>query len=288
MIHPHPIHDYTSVNNATGEWWPKTFDAFVAELEHLKRNAETANSLLLFRGHSKRNWRLDSSFVRAIKSSLFKADPEYGFSDRLRDTAELNTTLSSLLLLKFGTIVVPSAELVRVAESEGIDPWFELMKRYQQYPNEDLAPFGGTNLVDWSKSSDIALYFANEARNGAGAIFVCDATATGKTLQAILVEAVLGKIQEQITRRESNGVPLLFSPLRQIAYQRAKNQQAVYFAQMDLRIDLSEHWRIQEQAAPHEAIVLKIILPEGSERSCDRYLASKGIDSSFIYPDGRS
>ena len=286
MFRPQPIHVDTSVDDATREWSPKNFEAFLAEIERLKHDAATTRSLLLFRGHSKRTWRLDSSFVRAIKSSLFKADPEHGFSERLRNTAELNTTLSSLLLLKFGTIVVPSAELNRVAESDGIDPWFELMKRYQQYPNEDLAPFGGTNLVDWSQSSDVALYFANEARNGAGAIFVCDATATGKTLQRVSVETILANIQEQIARREPNGVPLLFSPPRQIAYERAKNQQAVYFAQMDLRIDLLEHWRIQEQASPQEAIALKIVLPQGSEESCDRYLASKGINGSFIYPDG--
>ena len=285
MKNPQPSQYGTSVHPATREWLPQTFEAFIAEIEHLKRGAETVKSLLLFRGHSKRIWRLDSSFVRAIKTCLFQIDPVHGFATRLRDSAELNTTLSSLLLLKFGTIVEPSAELIKVAENDGVDPWFELMKRYQQYPNEDPTPFGGTNLIDWSKSCDVALHFANEERNGAGAIFVCDATATGKTLQRVPVETILGKVQEQMARGEANGVPLLFSPERQIAYQRAKNQEAVYFAQMDLRIDLMEHWRIQEQTNAQEVIALKVVLPAGSEQSCKSYLASKGINSSFIYPD---
>lgn len=96
---------------------------------------------------------------------------------------------------------------------------------------------------------------------------------------------ILAKVRKQVLNGLPNGSPLLFSPNRQIAYKRAKNQQAAYFAQMDLRLDLMELWRLQEQEKPEEVIVVKIVLPPGSQHECAAYLESKGIDEAFIYPD---
>ncbi|WP_353237276.1 hypothetical protein [Limnohabitans sp.] len=92
-------------------------------------------------------------------------------------------------------------------------------------------------------------------------------------------------MREQVKNGSANGRPLLFSPSKQIAYQRAKNQQAIYFAQMELRLDLLELWRMQEQEMDGEVIAIKIVLPTGSQEECARYLASKGINKSFVYPD---
>lgn len=285
MKHLAPVHRSTRTNPKTGEWLPHSFDACLLELDHLQRVAAETNVLLLFRGHSRREWRLDSTFVRSVKSRLLDMDPVDGFAQHLWHSGDLNATLSNLLLLKFGTLVGPSAELLSVAAKDNVDPWFELMKRYQQYPNEDELPLKGTNLLDWSQSCDVALYFANEHREGSGAVFVCDATATGKTLQTVPVAEILAKVRAQVMQGLPNGAPLLFSPRRQIAYQRAKNQQAVYFAQMDLRLDLLELWRLQEQANPGETIAVKVVLPPGSEQECVAYLASKGMNRAFIYPD---
>jgi hypothetical protein len=287
MKHPVPVHESTRTHPKTGEWLPHSFEACLVELEHLKRVAAESNALLLFRGHSRREWRLDSTFVRSVKSQLLDMNPVDGFAQHLWHSADLNASLSNLLLLKFGTLVGPSAELLTVAAKDDVDPWFELMKRFQQYPNEDELPLKGTNLVDWSQSCDVALYFANEHREteGSGAIFICDATATGKTLQTIPVADILAKVRAQVMQGLPNGAPLLFSPKRQIAYQRAKNQQAVYFAQMDLRLDLLEVWRLQEQQNLGETIVVKVVLPPSSEQECAGYLASKGIKREFLYPD---
>jgi len=139
----------------------------------------------------------------------------------------------------------------------------------------------GTNLIDWSRSCDVALYFANQDRQGAGAIFVCDATSTGKTLQTVPVAEILAKVRMQVMQGLPNGSPLLFSPKAQIAYQRAKNQQAVYFAQMDLRLDLMEHWRLQGKANSGETIAVKLVLPPGSEQDCDAYLGSRGVKETL-------
>jgi hypothetical protein len=188
-------------------------------------------------------------------------------------------------LLKFGTLLQPSAELKDVEAVHGVDAWFELMKRYQQYPKEDIPVLRGTNFLDWSQSSDVALYFANEGRSGHGALFVCDATATGKTLQRLPVIDILHKVREQLMKGQANGAPLLFSPARQIANLRAKNQQAVYFAQMDLRLGLSELWRLRELRVGQETILVKLVLPRGTEDEANDYLLRKGIDQAFIYPD---
>ena len=285
MKRPVPVAAGTKIHPQTGEWLPQSFADCLTELESLNGMATEAQALLFYRGHSRREWRLDSTFVRTVKARLLDMAPTDGFAKHVRQSGDLNTMLSSLLLLKFGSFSGPSAELLSVEAEHGVDAWFELMKRFQQHPNEDMQVLKGTNLLDWSRSSDVALYFANERRESAGALFVCDATATGKTLQVIPVADILAKIREQVMNGLPNGSPLLFSPKRQIAYQRAKNQQAVYFAQMELRLDLLEMWRIHEQENPEETIVVKIVLPPGSQHECAAYLDSKGINEAFIYPD---
>lgn len=267
---------------------PKSFDDVLAEVLHLNAIAAQSKHLLLYRGQSNRDWRLDSTFVRTVKAQLLRMNPADGFSDRLRKSADLNSMLSSLLLLKFGTLTEPSAELHAAADEHGVDPWFELMKRYQQYPDEDMRELRGTNLIDWSRSYDVALHFANESRRGPGALFICDATAMGKTLQIVPVVEILAKIRTQLKNGAANGLPLLFSPKKQIAYERAKNQQAVYFAQMDLRLDLLESWRVYETALKDETILIKIVLPAGSESDCECHLTKSGVARSFIYPDAKA
>ena len=269
----------------TREWLPESLDALLAEIDTLKLRAAEEKRLLIYRGHRRREWRLDATFARSVKSRLFGMEAYDGFSARLRDSGDLNSALTSLLLLKFGTLLGPSAELKTVESEHGVDAWFELMKRYQQYPEEDVLALAGTNFLDWSQSSDVALFFGNDGRDGEGALFVCDATATGKSLQMLSVVEVLRKVREQLMRGEANGLPLLFSPPKQIANQRAKNQQAVYFAQMELRLDMLESWRLQELSKDDESIILKIVIPRGTEGDLRKYLEAKNIAEPFIYPD---
>jgi hypothetical protein len=280
-----PIHPATRVHVRTREWLPDSAEGLFAELDSLKLRAAADRRLLLYRGHRCREWRLDSTFVRSVKTKMFGMQAHEGFSARLRDSGDLNAALTSLLLFKFGTLLAPSEELREAEAEHGLDAWFELMKRYQQYPEEDIPAPSGTNFLDWSKSADAALYFANEQREREGAIFVCDATATGKTLQVSPAIDILNRIREQFMRGQSNGVPLLFSPPRQISNQRAKNQQAVYFAQMELRLDMLEAWRLQESVLPDETIILKMVLPSGSQAQVAKYLTERGVIESFIYPD---
>jgi hypothetical protein len=178
----------------------------------------------------------------------------------------------------------PSPELFALVEKTGVDPWFEFMKRLQQYPGEDPTYFKGTFLIDWTRKLDVAMYFANESREGDGAVWICDVSATGKTLQVLPVERIMQRMEELRLRDASLGIPLIFHPKKQIAQKKATNQDAVYVAQMDLRVDLSEVWNnLQNHQA--EKILIKVILPAGTNEECAHYLNEKGITRDFVFPD---
>ncbi len=278
-----PKHLNTQVNPDTKEWIPQSFAAFLDELQHIR--VIRADSLLLYRGHRERDWVLDSTFVRSCKQALLGLPSEARLSEFVANSIELHYSLLNLLLLKYGVLVRPSRELEDIAENDGIDAWFELMKRYQQYPEEDLAHLKGSHILDWSQSPDIALYFANLNRNREGAVFVCDATAAGNVLQVQLVGHILDEMKREGNAGQALGCPLLFHPNTQIKCDRAKNQQAVYFAQMDMRFDLEISWRAVENENGGKAILVKLVIPSGSNAEVQSYLQDKGIVDAFLFPD---
>lgn len=110
---------------------------------------------------------------------------------------------------------------------------------------------------------------------------------TGKTLQTIPVAEILGKMKGKILNNEGVGIPLMFHPGKQIACERASNQGAVYFAQMDLRVDLSEIWSLYERENNiDENIFIKLVLPAtASSKECTKWLEEKGVTRGFLFPD---
>ena len=199
--------------------------------------------LTLFRGQRERKWLLDSTFARTCKRIIFGIEPwETIRFKEFRLSVEHQQVLLNLFFFKFDFVARPSQELQGLEETNGIDPWFEFMKRLQQYPEEDSSHLKGSFILDWTKNLDVAIYFANEAREGEGALWIADVTATGKTLQIIKVKEILDKMGDAGSRNASLGIPLIFYPQKQLAQKRATNQDPVYIAQMDLRADLSEVW----------------------------------------------
>ena len=284
-----PTHPGTSVNLQTKEWIPNSFNGFLHELNHIATSCKRAHSLALFRGHRKREWLLDSTFVRSFKRTLFGVQLEdKQLSKHIVESSDLHRTLLSLFFLKFGVLMHPSDELQAAVVPHNVDEWFELMKRIQQYPEENVDGdflIKGTNILDWTRSQDVALYFANEIRNGEGAIYICNATATGKTLQIIPVGEILEKMKASENTHNCLSMPLIFCPPHQISDVRTKNQQAVYFAQMDLRYDLESAWRLYKEKFGGECVIAKLVLPHGTESEASEYLFEKGITKEFIYPD---
>jgi len=278
-----PLCQSTMIGIDPHEWIPTSFEDFLLELGHITKACSGNNPLPLFRGHADRAWLLDSTFVRTCKKKLFDVPAHSKIADSIRQPIVYHMVLLNLLLLKFGILAQPSLELKRLEEEHDIDAWFELIKRCQQYPEEDHPQFKGTFVLDWTKSQDVALFFLNKDRTGDGAIWICDAPATGKTLQTIKVEAILDLMHEKGNVGNALGVPLMFSPKKQIKQQRANNQQAVYIAQMELRYDLAEMWAAQEKQ--DEYIFIKLILPAGTQEYCSAYLLKKGITEAWIFPD---
>jgi hypothetical protein len=203
--------------------------------------------------------------------------------DQFRLSTNHQQILLNLFFLKFDFLARPTDKLFELERQHGIDPWFEFLKRIQQYPEEDHNHFKGSFILDWTRNPDVAIYFANESRAHEGALWILDATATGKTLQLVKVAEILKKMDEFGRNDKSLGVPLLFYPKKQLAHNRAKNQDPVYIAQMDLRVDLSEVWANFEN--PDERIFIKLVLPAGTDGEFAQYLEDRGLNRDFIFPD---
>ena len=129
------------------------------------------------------------------------------------------------------------------------------------------------------------MFFANDKRVCDGALFVCDATSTGLTHQKIPLGEILELMDQKGNGDSSLGIPLLIQPSRHIANQRPNNQEAVYFAQMDMRYDLETIWKKYSRENGGNRIILKVILPSNLVSEINNYLHEKGIDEKFIYPD---
>ena len=274
----------TKIGMYPWEWIPENFNDFVQELDAILSHCREIEHMVLFRGHRERKWLLDSTFARSLKKVVFGIDPWDRLLNDFRLSLQHQQIVLNLFFFKFGTMTFPSEELLTLERTEGIDAWFEWMRRLQQYPEEDKLPLNGTFLIDWTRNSDAAIYFANDRRIGEGAVWICDATATGKTLHRdITVGEILQKMEEQRESNASIGVPLIFHPRKQVAQKRATNQDAVYIAHMDLRIDLSEVWdNLQKQG---ERIFVKLVLPAGTNEECSQYLIKKGVSKEFLFPD---
>jgi hypothetical protein len=281
----------TIVGSDPHEWTPKNFEDFLKELEHITNSCE--GRCPLFRGHADSKWLLESSFVRTCKKLLLNIEPHIIVSKEIKESIEYHQALFGLLLLKYDVLVRPSVKLRQIEQHDDIDAMFELMKRYQQYPEEDVATLKGTFLIDWSKKKEVGLFFANcdsneqciKDRKTDGALFICDTTATGKTIQGTTkVEEIIEKMIKAQNENKAFGCPLLFYPPKQILCQRGNNQDAIYWAQMDLRYDLEEIWKLQEKNDnKNQYIFIKLILPYESQKECAEYLITRKITHSYLY-----
>jgi hypothetical protein len=284
-----PLLPTTTRGNSSWEWVPADFRSFVQELSHIASHCKNINHLALYRGHRQRDWLIDCTFVRHVKEHILGVHPTSILRRDYRLSSAYQRLMGELFLYKFGTSTAPHSGLLNIAEEKGLDPWFEYMKRIQQYPKEDIGQLRGSFLIDWSQRPEIGAYFANDFRrnDSDGAILVADIAAIGAVLhQDIQVGDILQTFEEALHSDKPMGLPLVFYPRKQIACARAKNQDAVYIAQMDLRCDLAEIWKkLESERQDSEIVFLKLILPRGTVKECAEWLEAKGIDEAFIYPD---
>lgn len=266
-------------------WEPDSFENCLRELEHASAVLSHSNHLILYRGQRDSSWLIDSTIARNLKQNWLRTPFGHQFNQRAQNTLELHRLLVSAVLWKFGNVIGPNPELLALEQQDQeLDSWFELMKRLQQYPEKekDWEGLPGTPLVDWSLSPDIGLFFANRHRTSSqsGAVFIVDATEIGPIQMTIKVAEIL-RILEKTLHDRSPGLPLLFCPPKQTMMLRANRQSTRYFAHMDLRYDLSEIWRIHEESI-RKRILLRFILPTGTDAAIANYLHQKGLDESFV------
>ena len=234
-----PISANTVVRNDGHEWIPRDFGDSLIELEHVIGSCPGSSPL--FRGHADTKWLLESSFVRTCKKVLFGKEPHVRLSEEIRGSVEYHQALFGLLLLKHRLLARPSDELEALESEKDIDATFELLKRCQQYPSEDKTALKGTFFLDWSQNRNVGLFFANLAgdancprpRASDGALFICDKTATGKTLMTLNVEKIIDLMVKARNEGRAFGCPLLFHPPKQLSYLQGERQAAVYWAQME-------------------------------------------------------
>ena len=288
-----PICSDTIVGVDPHEWIPRNFQDFLKELNHITNSCK--GNCPLFRGHADSRWLLESSFVRTCKKMLLDIEPHIRPSEEIRKSVEYHQALFGLLLLKYDVLIKSDAKFkeYKILEStHNIDALYDLMRYYQQYPEKDIFHLRGTFFLDWSQNKDVGVFFTNfdsnehcmKNRKTDGALFICDKTATGKTLQTIKVEEVINKMIEAQNENNAFGCPLLFYPPKQNHIQRANNQDAIYWAQMDLRYDLEDIWKLQEKDKDEEqCIFIKLILPYESQKECAKYLITQKITHSYLF-----
>jgi len=270
---------------------PTSFRNFLVELDHAAAACEGADPATFFRGQSNYEWPLDSSFVRFAIPRLFGLSAYQMLSKSIRQSKEFHRTISSLLLLKFGTLSKPSDEAVNTEKSHNIDPWYEFLKNLQQYPEKDSF-IKGTFLIDWTGKRDIALYFATfdgrgssrEITNMHGAVWVLDAVATGKTWQTNKLGELLQLMASPEHFNAEKTFPLIYHPKNQTHQPRAVNQMPVYVAQMDYRYDLADLWAAYENKKK-KRLFITIIMTENLKSDSARYLEKNGLVEELVYPE---
>jgi len=293
MTLPHPKLKSTVFNVNNRVWKPTSLNNLRAEIDHISKVGGKNNSLILYRGQRNNNWPLDSTFVRNCISTMLGIKNYTKLPSYIRKRSSFHRAITSLLLMKFDKFVAPSKEAYKKEQSDGIDPFFELFKNIQQYPEKyDESPFiKGTNFIDWTNTTDIALYFATfegksdtrKISTGDGAIWAYDASSTGNILKN-----KVGKILDNMNTYEFlNGkkiqLPLMFHPQKQTNQHRASNQKPVYIAQMNFSFNLSEVWE-QYEKANNRKVFLKIQIHEGLKKKLANHLESKGVLEEHVYP----
>jgi len=273
------------------EWEPSSFESFLIKLDHIISSCEGDDPVPLFRGQTNYEWLVDSTFVRYCIQHIFDIFDYYILKKEIRQSVSFHRTIASLILLKFGTVWKPSNESIERERIDDIDPWFELLKNLQQYPERDHF-INGTFLLDWSLSKDIALYFATYSGKGEsrvispghGALWICDAAATGKTLQTKKLGEILSLMSGEKYLNGNRTFPLLFHPPKQTFQPRSINQVPVYIAQMDYRYDVADVWSGFEHQN-NKRIFIKLILNEGLKHDAAEYLQSMNVNEDIVYPE---
>lgn len=273
-------------------WMPNTVENLLTEVDHIISSCEGADPAPFFRGQDDCKWPLDSTFVRSAIERLWGLSDYQELKTTIRQSVSFHRLITSLVLRQFGTLWEPSKELFELERTKGIDPWYEYVKNIQQYSKKHPEQ-GGTFFLDWTLKKEIGLYFSiyvgkGDQRRippGHGALWICDAAATGNTLTAKKLGEILNIMRErELVECEVAQTPLVVHPPKQLLQPRAVSQRAVYVFQMDFRYDVADVWVTVERQRK-KRIFVKLIILEDIKDALAQYLEKKGFSEDNLYPD---
>ncbi len=268
------------------EWKPKNIEDFFCELDHIEHACKGSP---FYRGQKESNWLLDSTFARNAKKHIYGMRIGTPFHPLLQKKWILHTILLNLFLTKFTFYIEPSGELTRREQEKDIDSWFEFFRQLQQDPGRWEHPefcIHGTNMIDWSQSMDVGIFFANQSRSGEGALWIYDKCVIPKSLMVKKTLEIINLMDEKGNSHQpqSLGAPCIICPAKQIKHLTASRQDAIYLSQMDMRYDLCQFW-LKHEKEWGERTFIKLILPNETTEQFNKYLLDKGIDEKFIFPN---
>ena len=277
-------------------WMPNTLENLLAEIDHIISSCEEADPAPFFRGQADCKWPLDSTFVRSAIERLLGLSDYQELKTTIRQSVSFHRAITFLVLFKFGTLWEPSKKLFELEKTKDIDAWYEYLKNIQQHP-EKYPEFDdfirGTFLLDWSLKKEIGLYFSiydgkgdqRRILQGHGALWICDAMATGNTLTGKKLGEILNIMREgELVECEVARTPVVVHPPKQLPQPRAVSQRAVYVFQRDFRYDVADVWVIVERQRK-KRIFVKLIIREDIKDALAQYLESKGVSEDNVYAE---
>ncbi|NGX56071.1 MAG: hypothetical protein K1060chlam5_00305 [Candidatus Anoxychlamydiales bacterium] len=286
----YPKLESTIISDNNYEWKPASFKDLLIELEHIEKQI---NEAFLFRGHRRSDWLLESTFARSLKEQNKMAVTDLYPEELINDVIHQHQCAKHYLD-KMDCILI-NPELQKSEKEQGIDSYFEFHRHHQQNPEDpklsDIKPLG-TCFIDFSYNWKVALFFANLNRNEneEGSLFMVRQKAIGKALQRnVLFKDVLHTLKDCLKNNSNKmygQLPLLIYPEKQINNlldSKPKRQEAIYFAQMDFRIDLELSWALLAQKTGKQVFV-KLVLPKDSFEEIDKFLKEQGITQEYLFP----
>ena len=251
------------------------------------------NEACLFRGHRKSEWLIDSTFARSLKEWQ-GIELTQRYPDHLINNVPHQHMLANKWVKKVNKIVI-SPELQAYA-ARGIDPFYEYHKHLQQNPKDpllnDIPPYGSA-FIDFTEDWRVGLFFANAKRDLSeeGALYVVRQTVLGKVLYRgkTPFQDTFKALKDHLSSHPNkmyDHSPFWIEPdchLKNSLDPKPKRQRAVYFAQMDLRVDLGLSWELLWEKNGAQVFV-KLILPKGTKLEVEKFLEEEGITHEYLFP----
>lgn len=238
-----------------------------SSMEELFAFLEERKSSCLFRGQSPDTRKLNSSLARELRGESQKLPRNYIPPEPLA-TWRISS-LHQYHEIILGTFI-PAEDVLRPLNGSG-DPLFEVVRYVQQNPSQEkiIHPIKEHPLptIEFSESSDIALFFGTCKSDKDGAVFCLRKSSIHNFLS-------LKKAMDRMLLFKE-ATPCLIHPLpklNDVDDPKPKRQQATYIFQRDLRHPIDHYLPIE-----------KIVIPQKFHPSIKAGLEERGITEDFVY-----